>query len=78
MKKLKLNKKVFNIIAIICIIIFSASLAPKVLQNDTFYTIKIGESIIENGIDFKDHYSWHGLNYDYPHWLYDVRIIPNI
>ena len=34
---------IFNIIAILCISIFCASLAPKVLQNDTFYTIKIGE-----------------------------------
>ena len=41
----------FHVLAIICIIIFSAVMAPKTLQNDTFYTISIGEHIMENGID---------------------------
>lgn len=64
----------FNILAIICIIIFSFSLAPKTLQNDTYYTIKIGEHIMQNGIDRVDPFSWHDLKYTYPHWLYDVCI----
>ena len=64
----------FNILAIICIIIFSFSLAPKTLQNDTYYTIKIGEHIMQNGIDRQDPFSWHDLKYTYPHWLYDVFI----
>ena len=64
----------FNILAIICIIIFSFSLAPKTLQNDTYYTIKIGEHIMQNGIDRVDPFSWHDLKYTYPHWLYDVSI----
>ena len=73
----KFNKRfVFEILAIILIAIFCVSLTPKTLQNDTFYTIKIGEHIIENGgIDMKDPFSWHeGLEYTYPHWLYDVII----
>ena len=72
------NKKViyFEIMAIILIAIFCISLTPKTLQNDTFYTIKIGEHIIENkGIDMMDPFSWHqDLEYTYPHWLYDVII----
>ncbi len=64
----------FHVLAIICIIIFSAVLAPKILQNDTYYTISIGEHVIENGIDGKDPFSWSDLNYTYPHWLYDVCI----
>ena len=64
----------FNILAIICIILFSFSLAPKTLQNDTYYTISIGEHIMENGIDRQDPFSWHSLKYTYPHWLYDVCI----
>ena len=72
------NKKAicFEIMAIILIAIFCISLAPKTLQNDTFYTIKIGEYIIENkGIDMMDPFSWHqDLEYTYPHWLYDVII----
>ncbi len=72
------NKKAiyFEIMAIILIAIFCISLTPKTLQNDTFYTIKIGEHIIENkGIDMMDPFSWHqNLEYTYPHWLYDVII----
>ena len=66
----------FNILAIICIIAFCASLAPKTLQNDTFYTIKIGEYIVNTKtIDMQEHFSWHeGLPYTYPHWLYDIMI----
>ena len=68
----KINIK-FNILAIISIIIFSFALSPITLQNDTYYTIKIGELILENGIDMKDHFSWHeDLPYTYPHWAYDV------
>ena len=63
----------FNILAIICIIIFSFAITPITLQNDTYYTIKIGEHILQNGIDMKDPFSWHeNLPYTYPHWLYDV------
>ena len=65
-------KTIFNVLAIICIILFSFSLAPKTLQNDTYYTISIGEHIIQNGIDRVDPFSWHDLKYTYPHWLYDV------
>lgn len=62
----------FHIVAIICIIIFAITLAPKTLQNDTYYTIKIGEHIQQNGIDMKDPFSWHkDMSYTYPHWLYD-------
>ena len=70
------KKKIFNILAIILIAIFCISLSPKTLQNDTFYTIKIGEHIIQNKeIDMVDPFSWHeNLEYTYPHWLYDVII----
>lgn len=63
----------FNVLAIICIILFSFSLSPVTLQNDTYYTIKIGEHIINEGIDMKDPFSWHkDLPYTYPHWAYDT------
>ena len=73
-KTLKNNKvKIFELIAIILILIFAFSITPKQLQNDIFYTIKIGNLIQQNGIDGVDHFSWHeGLPYTYPHWLYDV------
>ena len=73
MKKHK--ETIFMIMAIVCIIIFGIALAPIELQNDTFYTIKIGQYIMENGISEYDPFSWHeALPYTFPHWLYDVVI----
>lgn len=76
---MEIDKKVvkrFNIIAVICIIIFCITISPKTLQNDTFYTIKVGEHIVKNQtVDMKDSFSWHeNLTYTYPHWLYDTGI----
>ena len=63
----------FEILAIFLIAFYSFSIAPKTFQNDTYYTVSIGNLIMENGIDMKDHFSWHeNLPYTYPHWLYDV------
>lgn len=73
--KKTINKKsvIFNILAIICIILFCIAISPITMQNDTYYTVKIGETIVQNGIDGIDHFSWHeNLSYEYPHWLYDV------
>lgn len=70
----KINMK-FHILAIVCIILFCVALTPITLQNDTFYTIRIGELILNNGIDMQDHFSWHeDLPYTYPHWAYDTGI----
>lgn len=66
------TKMKFNVLAIIFIIIFSFTLAPKTLQNDTYYTISIGEHIMENGLDRADPFAWTDLKYTYPHWLYDT------
>lgn len=65
----------FNILAILCIIVFAFAVSPVSLQNDTFYTIKIGEHILQNGITAEEPFAWHeGLKYTYPHWAYDVLI----
>lgn len=81
----KIIKIILKIIAILSIAIFAYSLTPKTFQNDTYYTIKIGEHIIQNtekisdllpwnkGLDMQDPFSFHeNLPYTYPHWLYDV------
>ena len=74
MEEKKINIK-FNIIAIVLIMLFCFAITPKTLQNDTFYTIKIGEYILENGITMEDPFSWHkGIDYTFPHWGYDVMI----
>lgn len=71
----KQMKTKFNLIAIVCIIIFCFAITPITLQNDTFYTIKIGEHILNNGINMEqDPFSMHEIPYTYPHWLYDVGI----
>lgn len=67
------SSKIFFIVAIILIAMFSLALTPVTLQNDTYYTIEIGKQIMETGIDMQDHFSWHqDLAYTYPHWLYDL------
>ena len=73
-KDKKLLNIAFNILAVFCIAIFCIALTPKTFQNDTFYTIKVGQGIREWGIDGQDHYSFIDLPYTYPHWLYDVII----
>ena len=74
-EKLKKKKKKFAWFFIIWICIFAVGLVKKTFQNDTFYTIEIGEVILNNGIDMLDHFSIHaGLAYTYPHWLYDLFI----
>lgn len=72
----KIKSIMFHIIAVICITIFCSCIAPKVLQNDTFYTIPIGEYIYNNGVSnlTTDNFSWHELPYTYPHWLYDLMM----
>ncbi len=65
----------FHILAIAAIIIFCISICPVTLQNDTYYTIKIGEHILSTkAVDMQDPFSWHELPYTYPHWAYDVMI----
>jgi len=65
----------FHTMAILLLIIFSAAITPITLQNDTFYTIKIGEYILENGVTMQEPFAWHeNLEYTFPHWLYDVFI----
>ncbi len=72
----KKNKYKFHVIIVICIILYCIGIAPKSLQNDTFYTIKVGEYISQNGIGNlrEDPFSWQELPYTFPHWLYDIII----
>ena len=68
------NKKGLLITSIIIILLICVAFTTKSFQNDTFYTIKVGKSILKHGIDMKDHFSIHKLPYTYPHWLYDILI----
>ena len=67
------NNLRFSVMAIILIVVFAICVTPVTLQNDTFYSIKIGEYITQKGITMEDPFSWHeGLPYTFPHWAYDV------
>lgn len=80
-KKEKLDSKTakryrFHVIIVFFLIIFCVGIAPKALQNDTFYTIKVGEYISQHGISNlrEDPFSWNDLTYTFPHWLYDLMM----
>lgn len=73
MKKDKRN--IFILLGILFVIFICFCITNKMIENDIFYSIKVGETILKNGIDFKDHFSWiKDLTYTYPHWLFDVFI----
>ena len=71
--KNKINFK--NIFYILFILLIAFAATANNFQNDLFFDIKTGESILKYGIDFKDHFSFiPNLTYLYHHWLYDLII----
>jgi len=70
-----MKKNIVKIINIILIVIFVILLCPKSMQNDTFWSIKIGQELVEEGIKSVDEYSIHNdLKYIAHHLLTDVII----
>ncbi len=69
-----MRKRKFYLISSIFIVALCIILTDVCFQNDTFYSIKLGNLILNNGIDMLDHFSIHTLPYTYPHWLYDIMI----
>ncbi len=64
-----------NIIFILLIAIVCMLTITKFCENDLFFDIKTGESILKYGVDFKEHFSFiPNLTYLYHHWLYDLLI----
>lgn len=71
----KINKNFFYLICCLLIFIVTFATISKIFENDLFFDIKTGESILKYGIDFRDHFSFiSGLNYIYHHWLYNLII----
>lgn len=68
------SKKIYYICLIFILLLISIAATTKSFQNDTFYTIKVGESILKHGVDGKEYFSFLPVGYIYPHWLYDVMI----
>lgn len=54
------NKKqiIFWSVMIVTFLSLAIILTTRELQNDTFYTIKVGQMIFNNGIDMKEHFSF--------------------
>lgn len=68
-------EKMKRILLVFCLIIFSASVVRKTFQNDTFFTIAIGQNILKNGIEIEEKMVWHeGLEFTNPRWLFDILI----
>ena len=68
------NKKIYITFSFL-LSFLSVGLANKVLENDTFSAIKIGEYILKHGIDFKEHLNeFNTLNYHNARWLFNVII----
>ena len=73
----KKTKIKFHIIIIFAIILLTIATVPKTLQEDTFYMVKVGEYICQNGIQVIENriepFAWQeGMMYTYPHWLLDI------
>ena len=72
---MKLNKKIINIICILILCIFAISCVEKTFQNDTFFTIALGERTVKYGIEEYDQLVWHdNLKFIHLRWLFDVVI----
>jgi hypothetical protein len=77
--KAKMNRIIFftkeNLLILFIFLVVILFRCPLLLQNDTFYTIKVGEHIINHGLTTKDAFTFHeGINYTSPHWFYDIVI----
>jgi len=64
------NKKIY-IIFLILIVFFTCSIVKKTFENDTYFYIALGKSIVQNhGIDGYDHISFHNdLKFPYQSWI---------
>ena len=71
MKKYKKLYFIFNLL----IVILTTTLVNKTLQNDTFFTIKMGNYILQNGLTSDEPLTYHtNLKFINHRWLFDVII----
>lgn len=69
------KEKIKDLILIFLIILFTISIVPKKMQNDTFFTIAGGNNILKNGIEEKERLVWHeNLKFTNSRWLFDVLV----
>lgn len=53
---MKEKKRSLVVVSVLIILMICLAFTVRTFQNDTFYTIKVGESIVKNGLDMKDHF----------------------
>lgn len=69
------QNKIFILLCVLSVLSIMWILVPVTFQNDTFYTIKVGQRIAEQGFTSVDDFTFlDGIPYTYPHWLYDYGI----
>lgn len=72
---MKRKNIITHVIQIILIILFVVGITPKQFQNDTFFTIPIGNRVLEYGVENEEHLVWHeGLEYTNSRWLFDIIV----
>ena len=75
MKTMDKKKLFIYIISILLLILLIISICPKSMQNDTFWSIKVGERLLNEGIFGLDTFSIHdNLYYIAQHFITDILI----
>ena len=73
MDGLKSKKMIF--FGVLLIILLSMSIVRKTFQNDTYFTITVGNKILSQGIYTDETFTFHqGLKYENVRWLFDIII----
>lgn len=68
------NKKLICILTI-CIALLTGAVIHKTFENDTFFTIKTGNYILEHGVDEVEPFTWHeNLKFTKLRWGFDVLV----
>lgn len=72
-KGLLSNKNTWRLLFGVVLLMLTICLIKPWFQNDTYYVIKLGEQILDNGIDLSDHWAWSAqLTNTYPHFLLNI------
>lgn len=72
---MKYKNTIIHLIQIFLIVLFISSIVTKDFQNDTFFTIAIGERILEYGVETEEKLVWHeNLEFTNSRWLFDTII----
>lgn len=68
------NKKLMIILSI-CIVMLTATVIHKTLENDTYFTIVTGNYILQHGVDEAEPFTWHdNLKFTKLRWGFDVLV----